>query len=75
MINSHKEDGVALTKFLYWIKTNVIKRKISELDAQSKLKQFRKRIKIIFFQALIQLLEPVLMVQFHITKPLEKVTD
>ena len=49
MINSHKEDGVALTKFLYWIKTNVIKRKISELDAQSKLKQFRKKNKNYIF--------------------------
>ena len=33
MINSHISDGVALTKFLYWIK-KINKKKISEFDAQ-----------------------------------------
>ena len=42
MVNSHIFDGVALTKFLYWIK-NVNKEKISEFDAQNKLEKFRKR--------------------------------
>ena len=51
MINSHKEDGVALTKFLYWLKSNVIKRNISELDAQSKLQQFRKKNKNYIFSS------------------------
>jgi len=51
MINSHKEDGVALTKFLYWLKSNVIKRNISELDAQSKLEQFRKKNKNYIFSS------------------------
>ena len=44
MINSHIFDGVALTKFLHWIK-NVNKEKISEFDAQNKLEKFRKKSK------------------------------
>ena len=47
MVNSHIFDGVALTKFLYWIK-NVNKEKISEFDAQNKLEKFRKKSKGLF---------------------------
>jgi len=42
MIKSHIIDGVALTKFIYWIK-KVNKKKITEVDAQNKLEKFRKR--------------------------------
>jgi Xaa-Pro aminopeptidase len=42
MIRSHVIDGVALTKFLYWIK-KVNKKKITEVDAQIKLEKFRKK--------------------------------
>ncbi len=41
MINAHIEDGLALTKFIYWIK-NVNKEIITEVDAQNKLEKFRK---------------------------------
>ena len=41
-INSHVIDGVALTKFIYWIK-KVNKKKITEVDAQIKLEKFRKK--------------------------------
>ena len=41
MINAHIIDGVALTKFLYWIK-KINKNKISEVQAQNKLESFRK---------------------------------
>ena len=41
MINAHIEDGIALTKFIYWIK-NVNKKKITEIDAKNKLANFRK---------------------------------
>ena len=44
MINAHIEDGVALTKFLYWMK-RVNKNKISEYEAQNKLEMFRKKNK------------------------------
>ena len=41
MINAHIKDGLALTKFIYWIK-NINKKKITEIDAQNKLEKFRK---------------------------------
>jgi Xaa-Pro aminopeptidase len=41
MIKSHVSDGVALTKFLYWIK-NTNKKPINEIQAQNKLEKFRK---------------------------------
>ena len=40
-INAHIEDGLALTKFIYWIK-NVNKKKITEIEAKNKLQKFRK---------------------------------
>ena len=40
-INAHIEDGLALTKFIYWIK-NVNKKKITEMEAKNKLQKFRK---------------------------------
>ena len=41
MVESHIQDGVALTKFIYWIKM-INKKKITEFDAQNKLEKFRK---------------------------------
>ena len=41
MIKAHKQDGLALTRFIYWIK-NINKKKITEVDAQNKLEKFRK---------------------------------
>ena len=40
---SHLIDGVALTKFLIWLKKNFKKNKISEIYAQNKLESFRKK--------------------------------
>jgi Xaa-Pro aminopeptidase len=40
-VNAHIHDGVALTKFIYWIK-NENKKIINEIDAQNKLEKFRK---------------------------------
>ena len=48
IIDSHILDGVALTKFIYWIK-NINKKKISEIDAQNKLEKFRKKNKKYLF--------------------------
>ncbi len=36
MIEAHKKDGLALTRFIYWIK-NINKKTITEVDAQNKL--------------------------------------
>ena len=44
MTKAHISDGVALTKFLFWIK-NINKKKITEYDAQNKLESFRKKNK------------------------------
>ncbi len=44
MVKSHISDGVALTKFLYWIKFKN-KKKITEYQAQLKLENFRKKNK------------------------------
>ena len=41
MIEAHKKDGLALTKFIYWIK-NINKKVITEVEAQNKLEKFRK---------------------------------
>ena len=42
MQKSHTIDGVALTKFLFWLKKNFKKNKITEISAQKKLEKFRK---------------------------------
>jgi len=44
MLNAHVEDGVALTKFLYWIKKSKIN-KLTERDIESKLESYRKKSK------------------------------
>ena len=41
MIDAHIQDGVALTKFIYWMK-NTNKKTITEIDSQNKLEKFRK---------------------------------
>ncbi len=41
MTDAHISDGVALTKFLYWIK-KINKKKITEVEAAKKLENFRK---------------------------------
>ena len=55
-IKAHKEDGLALTKFIYWIK-NINKKKITEIEAKNKLEKFRKlNNELSYFQVLILLL-------------------
>ena len=44
MVNSHIEDGIALTKFLYWIKNCKIK-KLTEIKNEKKLERIRKKSK------------------------------
>ena len=44
-IKTHIYDGVALTKFLFWLKNNFKTRKITEISAQEKLLGFRKKNK------------------------------
>ena len=42
MLHSHIFDGLALTKFIYWIK-EINKKRITEFEAQNKLEEFRKK--------------------------------
>ncbi len=42
IINAHIFDGAALTKFLFWLKNNFKNKKITEINAQEKLLDFRK---------------------------------
>lgn len=39
---AHIKDGVACTKFMYWLKKNVKSQKITECSAQDQLQQYRK---------------------------------
>ena len=43
MQSAHLEDGVALTKYLFWIKKNFMKKRITEISASKKLLDFRKK--------------------------------
>jgi len=40
--NSHIKDGVAFTKFMYWLKNNVGKIEITEISASQKLEDLRR---------------------------------
>ena len=42
---AHIYDGIALTKYLFWLKKNFIKRNVSEISASQKLLKFRKKSK------------------------------
>ena len=45
IIKAHVYDGVALTKYLFWIKNNYFKKKITEISGERKLLKFRKKNK------------------------------
>ena len=38
----HIKDGVAVTKFMYWLKKNIGGQEITEMSAAEKLESFRK---------------------------------
>lgn len=40
--NLHVKDGVAVTKFMYWLKNSIGKEEITEMSATQKLESFRK---------------------------------
>tara|TARA_Y100001970_G_C14191977_1_gene835939 strand:+ start:146 stop:1837 length:1692 start_codon:yes stop_codon:yes gene_type:complete len=43
MKKTHLTDGVALTKFLFWLKRNYKNKQITEISAQNKLESFRRK--------------------------------
>ena len=50
-IKSHIYDGSALTKFLFWVKRNYKRKKLTELSVQKKLLSFRKKNKNFMFSS------------------------
>ncbi|MEY2727978.1 MAG: hypothetical protein RJA93_54 [Pseudomonadota bacterium] len=42
---AHLFDGIALTKFIFWLKNNYKKTKITEVSAQNKLEKYKKQNK------------------------------
>jgi Xaa-Pro aminopeptidase len=42
---AHLFDGIALTKFIFWLKNNYKKTKITEISAQNKLENYKKKNK------------------------------
>jgi Xaa-Pro aminopeptidase len=42
---AHIYDGAALTKYLFWLKKNYLKKKVTEISAEKKLFNFRKKNK------------------------------
>ena len=45
MKKAHIDDGIALTKYLFWLKKNFNKKNITEISASKKLLKFRKKNK------------------------------
>lgn len=43
--NAHLKDGIAMTKFMYWLKTNVGKIALDEVSISDKLESFRREQK------------------------------
>ena len=60
---AHILDGVALTKYLFWVKENFYKKKITEISASKKLFRLRKKIKNLDIQAFQLFQARVLMEQ------------
>lgn len=44
-VEAHIKDGTAVTKFMYWLKNNVNKEKITEIDVEKKIESFRREEK------------------------------
>ncbi|MDO5063113.1 MAG: aminopeptidase P family protein [Peptostreptococcaceae bacterium] len=40
--NAHVKDGVAVTRFMYWLKNNIGKTELTELIAEAKMEEFRR---------------------------------
>ena len=48
---AHINDGVALSKYLFWLKKNYLKKKITEISASKKLLNFRRKNKDFLFSS------------------------
>ena len=69
---AHIYDGVALTKYLFWLKKNFDKKRITEITASQKLLKFRKKIKVLNSQVFQQYRAQGLMELLFIIKQRER---
>ena len=51
---AHIKDGVAVTRFIYWLKHHIGKERLTEMSVQDKLEEFRKEQEAILSQALLR---------------------
>lgn len=70
---AHIKDGVAVTRFIYWLKNNIGKQKITEMSAAAKMEEFRQMVKITSARALHRLSLTVHTLQCATTLLLRKV--
>lgn len=67
----HLKDSIAMTKFMYWLKTNIGKIKITEISAATKLEELRRNDKDCFdlsFQTISAYKEHGAMMHYAATK-------
>ena len=72
---AHVQDGVALTRYLFWLKKNLGKKTITEISASQKLLSFRKKIEILKLLVSQQFLELDLMELSYIIKQRRNQTE
>lgn len=68
---AHLHDGVAVTKFMYWLKTNIGKIEMDELSISDKLLEFRKQqpnFKDISFTTICAYGENAALMHYHPTE-------
>lgn len=69
--DAHLHDGVAVTKFMYWLKTNIGKIEMDELSISNKLLEFRKQqpnFKDISFTTICAYGENAALMHYHPTE-------
>ena len=69
--DAHLHDGIAVTKFMYWLKTNIGKTEMDELSISNKLLEFRQQqpnFKDISFTTICAYRENAALMHYHPTE-------
>ena len=69
--DAHLHDGIAVTKFMYWLKTNIGKMEMDELSISNKLLEYRKQqpnFKDISFTTICAYRENAALMHYHPTE-------
>ena len=69
--DAHLHDGIAVTKFMYWLKTNIGKMEMDELSISNKLLEYRKQqpnFKDISFTTICAYHENAALMHYHPTE-------